>query len=70
MEQEGDFLTFLQLKWTRKQTSQYENLTRGLSIATTLSPALKFLTPAPTSTTSPATSLPVPEGIFSAKFPF
>ena len=32
----------------------------GLTIATTLSPALKFVTPGPTSTTSPATSEAVP----------
>lgn len=31
-------------------------LTKGLSIATTLSPTLKFFTVGPTSTTSPATS--------------
>lgn len=37
------------------------SLTRRFRMATTLSPGLKFLTPDPTSITSPATSVAAPE---------
>ena len=48
-------------KLTGKQSKRYiQPLTIGLTTATTLSPALKFVTPGPTSTTSPATSEAVP----------
>lgn len=53
----------VQVKWRTFSCQVNQNiwtLTRGLTIATTLSPALNFFTPGPTCTTSPATSVPVP----------
>ena len=60
----GNFILYPRVevpKLTGKQSKRYiQPLTIGLTTATTLSPALKFVTPGPTSTTSPATSEAVP----------
>lgn len=49
------------------KSNQWLAHTAWLSIATTLSPVLKFFTPEPTSKTSPATSVPVAKTEFLIK---